>query len=139
MARTIPEYFAERQEECRRLSLADASPPKYLVEAGSEEKRGRIILSLHMTERATFAVSESIHIDDANGLHRVEYGYYLLIDGQEYWSRDRDPIHGYHGHTIGHERTEADRISFKKAAEEAWEIVSQEEDLEEASPPPESY
>jgi hypothetical protein len=139
MARTIPEYFAERREECKRLSLADASPPRYLVEAGSEEKRGRIILSLHMTERATMAVSESIHIDDEKGLHRVEYAYYLLIDGQEYWSRDLDRIHGYHGHTIGHERVEAERISFKKAAKEAWTIVSQEEDLEEATPEPESY
>jgi hypothetical protein len=139
MARTIPEYFAERREECRKLSLADASPPRYLVEAGSEEKRGRIILSLHMTARASMAVSESIHIDDEKGLHRVEYAYYLLIDGQEYWARDLDPIHGYHGHTIGHKRTEAERISFKKAVEEAWEIVSQEEELEEASPPSDSY
>jgi len=139
MARTIPEYFAERREECRRLSLADASPPRYLVEAKSEEKRGRIILTLHMTERATMAVSESIHIDGEKGLHRVEYAYYLLIDGQEYWSRDLDPTHGYHGHTIGHKRVKAARISFKKAAEEAWEIVSQEEELEDASPAPESY
>jgi hypothetical protein len=92
-----------------------------------------------MTERATMAVSESIHIDDEKGLHRVEYAYYLLIDGQEYWARDLDRTHGYHGHTIGHKRVEAKRISFKKAAEEAWTIVSQEEDLEEASPAPESY
>lgn len=139
MARTIPEYFEERREECRKLSLADASPPRYLIEDGSEEQRGRIILSLHMTARASMAVSESIHIDDVRGLHRVEYAYYLLIDGQEYWSRDLDTIHGYHGHTIGHKRTEAGRISFKKAVEEAWEIVSQEEELEEASPPPDSY
>lgn len=139
MARTIPEYFAERREECRQLSLVEASPPKFLLEAGSEDKRGRIILTLNMTERATLAVSESVHIDDANGLHRVEYAYYLLIDGQEYWSRDLDTIHGYHGHTIGHKRIEAERISFKKAAEDAWEIVSQEEELEGASPPPDSY
>lgn len=139
MARTIPEYFAERREECRKLSLFEASPPRFLVEAGSEEKRGRIILSLHMTARASMAVSESIHIDDANGLHRVEYAYYLLIDGQQYWSRDLDTFHGYHGHTIGHERTKAERVSFKKAVEEAWEIVSQEEELEEASPPPDAY
>lgn len=139
MARTIPEYFAERREECRKLSLPDAAPPRYLVEAGSDEKRGRIILSLHMTERATMAVSESIQIDSENGLHRVEYAYYLLIDGQEYWARDLDPVHGYHGHTIGHERVEAGRISFKQAAEEAWAIVSKEEELEDTSPAPESY
>lgn len=84
------------------------------------------------------AVSESIHIGE-KGLHRVEYAYYLLIDGQEYWARDLDPIHGYHGHAIGHERVEADRISFKNAAEEAWEIVSQEEELEDVAPAPESY
>jgi hypothetical protein len=138
MARTIPEYFAERREECRKLSLVEASPPKFLLEAGSDERRG-LILSLHMTARASMAVSESIHIDDEKGLHRVEYAYYLLIDGQQYWSRDLDSFHGYHGHTIGHERTEAGRVTFKKAVEEAWEIVSQEEELEEAAPPPDSY
>lgn len=131
MARTIPEYFEERRRECRRLSLVEASKPRYLIESGPDEERGRIILSLHMTERATLAVSESILIG-SSGLHREEYAYYLLIDGQEYWSRDLDKLHGYHGHTIGHKRVEAGRISFKRAAEEAWRIVSQEEDLEDA-------
>lgn len=129
MARTIREYFDERESECLRLSLAHNSPPRYLAEAGSDEKRGRILLSLYMTERATLAVSESV-IVRANHVHRLSYAYYLLIDGQEYWARDRDAIHGYHGHTTGHERVAVGRITFKEAATEAWEIVSREEDLE---------
>jgi hypothetical protein len=132
MARTIQEYFEERKEECKRLSLGPNTRPRYLVEDGSDERRGRILMTLHMTERATLEVSESV-IVQGNYVHRRSYAYYLVIDGQEYWSRDYDSIHGYHGHTIGHkERIKASRVSFKEAAEQAWEIVGQEEELEDA-------
>jgi len=131
MARTIQEYFEERKEECKRLSLVPNTRPRYLIEVGSDEKRGRILMALHMTERASLEVSESVVIQ-GNHAHRRSYAYYLVIDGQEYWSRDYDSIHGYHGHTIGHKRIKAGRVSFKEAAEQAWEIVSQEEELEDA-------
>lgn len=86
------------------------------------------MMALGLTERAYLSVSELVEVQ-SDYVHRLEYAYYLIIDGQEYRAWDFDPIHGYHGHSIGHERIEADRIPFKAAAEAAWEIVSQEEDL----------
>ncbi len=86
------------------------------------------MMALGMTERATLAISELVEVRSGH-VHRLEYGYYLIIDGQEYCARDFDTVHGYHGHTIGHKRVEAGRISFKAAAEAAWEIVSHEEEL----------
>lgn len=83
---------------------------------------------LGMTARAVLAVSELVEIR-SDHVHRLEYAYYLIIDEQEYCARDFDLIHGYHGHGPNHERVEAGRITFKAAAERAWEIVSQEEEL----------
>ena len=85
-------------------------------------------MALGMTERAVLAVSELVEVR-ADYVHRLEYAYYLIIDEQEHRAWDFDAFHGYHGHSSEHERIEADRISFKAAAEAAWEIVSQEEDL----------
>ncbi len=118
----------ERERECEALSLFHAEPPTYALEGGSRGRRGRIMMRLNMTERAYLAVHELVEIR-ADYVHRLEYAYYLILDEQEYWARDFDSIHGYHGHTIGHARVAADRISFKAAAEEAWEIVSREEEL----------
>lgn len=92
---------------------------------------------LGLTERAILAISELVEVQ-SDYVHRLEYGYYLIIDGQEYCARDFDSFHGYHGHTIGHERVEADRISFKAAAEAAWEIVGKEEELTGDQPPEKS-
>lgn len=128
MAQTVVEYVEERERECRALSLHHMEEPSYAVEAGSCGMRGRVRLCLHMTERAYMKVSELIEVRAAY-VHRLEYAYYLIIDSQEFWARDFDRIHGYHGHTIGHERVDACRITFKAAAEQAWEIVSQEEEL----------
>jgi hypothetical protein len=134
VARSIPEYVEERERECKALSLHHVRPATYAVEAGSEGKRGRVVMVLGMTERAILAISEVVEVQ-SDYVHRLEYGYYLVIDDQEYWARDYDDIHGYHGHTTGHKRVEAGRTSFKAAAEAAWEIVSKEEELTGDQPP----
>jgi hypothetical protein len=128
VARSIAEYVEERERECKALSLYHLEEATYAVELGSDGKRGRVMMALGLTERAYMAISELVEVR-SDYVHRLEYAYYLIIDGQEYWARDFDGIHGYHGHTIGHKRVEADRITFKAAAEAAWEIVSQEEEL----------
>ena len=91
-------------------------------------------MRLRLTERAYLEVSETILVR-GNSVHREEYAYYLVIDGQEYWSRDLDAIHDYHGHTSGHRRTNADRITFKNAVVEAWDLVEKEEELTGSEPP----
>jgi hypothetical protein len=133
LARNVREYVEERNRECEKLSLAADPAPIYAELAGSNGKRGRVVMRLHLSERAYLAVSELIVVAK-DSVHREEYGYYLIIDGREYWSRDLDPVHGYHGHTIGHERVEAKRITFKQAVKEAWEILGHEEELTGTEP-----
>ena len=91
-------------------------------------------MRLPLSERAYFEISELVVVRK-NSVHREEYAYYLIIDGQEYWARDRDPVHGEHGHTIGHARVKASGISFKNAVKEAWKILSEEEELTGSEPP----
>jgi hypothetical protein len=96
MARSVAEYMDERKRECAELSLHPVEDPVYALEEGSKGRRGRIMLALHMTDRAYLAVHEVVEIQRSH-VHRLEYAYYLVIDEQEYWSRDLDPHHGYHG------------------------------------------
>jgi len=128
VARSIAEYIEERERECKAQSLHHLEDPISAVDVGSDGKRGRVLMALALTERAVLHVAELVEVG-SDYVHRLEYAYYLIIDGQEYCARDYDKIHGYHGHTIGHKRVEATRISFKAAAEAAWEIVSKEEEL----------
>jgi hypothetical protein len=128
VARSLSEYVEERERECKALSLHPFRPPTYATELGSDGKRGRVMMTLGLTERAYLSVAELVEVQ-SDYVHRLEYAYYLIIDEQEYRAWDFDANHGYHGHSVGHKRIEADRISFKAAAEAAWEIVSQEEDL----------
>jgi hypothetical protein len=128
VARSIAEYIEERERECKAQSLHHLEEPIRALDVGSDGTRGRVIMALGLTERANLHISELVEVR-SDYVHRLEYAYYLIIDEQEYCARDYDSIHGYHGHTIGHERVEADRISFKAAAEAAWEIVSKEEEL----------
>jgi hypothetical protein len=136
MASTLHEYMEDRKRECSELSLHLNDRPVFAAEASSGERRGRILLTLNLTERANLEVSEWVEVQ-GNSVHRLEYAYYLVIDGQEYRAWDFDSIHGYHGHKLGrekHERIEAGRVTFKEAAEIAWEIVSQEEELTGTEP-----
>jgi hypothetical protein len=128
VASTVEEYMADRRRECDEMSLYPHQASVYAVDASSSGRRGRIILRLNMTERAFMEVHELVECQ-GNHVHRLNYGYYLVIDGQEYWARDFDDIHGYHGHTLDHKRVAAGRVTFKEAVEMAWEIVSQEEEL----------
>lgn len=136
MASTLHEYMEDRKRECGELSLHLNDHPVMAAEAGSGEKRGRILLTLNMTERADLQVSEWVEVR-GNSVHRLEYAYYLVIDGREYQAWDYDSIHGYHGHKSDrerHERVQAPRVTFKQAAELAWKIVSHEEELTGSTP-----
>jgi hypothetical protein len=131
IASDLWEYFQERADECERLGLFHHNQePQFVEKGGSGGRAGRINLDFQLTDQARFVVMEVVSV--GNGVHREEYAYYLLIDGQEYWARDFDEPHGYHGHGVGHERIEADRISFKDAVAEVWRIVEIEEWLEDA-------
>lgn len=128
MAKTIGEYFDERERECRALGLVPEGLILGELEGGA---KGRLVMRLTLSERAFVRVAERVELHD-NYVHRESYAYYLIVDGQEYYSRDLDQYHGHHGHpTPGNHqiRVPAERISFKDFIAKAWEILSAEEEL----------
>lgn len=122
------EYFEQRERECLRLSLvADPDLPNAYNELeGSCGKRGRIFARLLLTDRAFMNVMERVVVTEDDAIHREEYAYYLVVDEEEVFARDRDLDHDppEHGHGPDHERVEDPSISFKAFAEKCWEIVS---------------
>lgn len=131
----VYEYFHSRERECRELSLAPDTcfDDLFAEEEGSAGKRGMMWGRLVLNDRAYLQVFESIVVV-GSGIHREQYGYYLIIDGYEVWGYDRDLSHDPPEHMhVGsdHARRPAGRITFREAAEKAWRTVSAEEDLAE--------
>ena len=123
------EYFEQKEREFRELSLVPlTSRSAMFVEyLGSDGRRGHILGELMLTERAKLSVHERIAVV-GNHIRRLDYHYYLVIDGEEVWGYDRDPAHtpAEHGH-VGpdHVRREARRMTFPEVAEIAWNDVSE--------------
>jgi hypothetical protein len=127
------EYFATRERECSELSLHPECSFAELCaeEKGSNGTRGMIFGKLTMTADAYLQISESVVVT-GTGVHREEYSYFLVYDGYEMWGYERDLSHepAEHGHVgRGHERVPAGSVTFREAAEKAWETVSREEGL----------
>lgn len=114
------------------MSLARATPPDqtYWAELGSDEQRGRIFGRYVLTERAYLNVHELVEVVNGSYVHRLEYAYYLIVDGFEIWGFERDPNHEaegllHHRHTENHDdRIACDRVTFKEVVEMAWTDVS---------------
>lgn len=134
MAASVWEYFVERQTECESLSLAvDSDAARFWEREGSNGTQGRILMTAWMSDAAFLSISELV-VCRASHIERLEYGYYLIIDGEEYCSWDRDSFHGYHKHGLGHKRYPGKRITFKQVVEKCWHILSEEEHLADAVP-----
>jgi hypothetical protein len=120
-------YFAQRERDFAELSLFPDSGPgaMFTEEAGSNGKRGRIFGRLWLAETIYLAIHETAVVVDDH-VHREEYGYYLVADGEEVWGEERDLSHDppVHRHIEGHVRADAEPISFKAAVAKAWEEVS---------------
>ena len=105
-------------------------PEQYEEEPGSEGKRGTVYALLVLTEDAYLKVFERVEVHQS-GAHREVYSYALIVEGAHYKSWERDPTHPdepVHEHD-GKERarTPSERISFKEALEQAWEILADRE------------
>lgn len=76
------------------------------------------VVQLHLSE---------LVVVEGNHVHREEYAYYCTSEGEELWGYERDPTHdpAVHRHTgLGHKREPWEPVSFREAAELAWEEVS---------------
>jgi hypothetical protein len=124
-------YFDQREREATQLSLAPEGPFDRMCaeEDGSNGTRGRIFGRFVLTDGAYLQIHELVEVE-GNGIHRIEYGYFLVIDGIEVWGYERDPNHEAEGlldhrHTEEHQdRIKCDPISFKEVVELAWEEAS---------------
>ena len=132
MASTVWEYFEERKGECEVLGLP-IEREGFSEKEGSNGTRGRITMAHQLTETAVLFVSEVV-VCRGSHIVREEYAYYLNVDGLDYRSWDRDPIHGYHTHGLEHQRYPGARITFKAVVAECWKIISAEEWLADAIP-----
>ncbi|HEX5174598.1 MAG TPA: hypothetical protein VFV91_10705 [Gaiellaceae bacterium] len=123
----IWEYFTQREQQVRELSLYPTGDfwGGCAAEAGSNDLRGRIFDAYHLMGGVFLHVHEVVVVE-GNHVHREEYGYFLVIDGEEIWGEERDPTHdpAVHRHSTGHVREDSEPISFKEAAERAWDEVS---------------
>lgn len=125
-------YFGQREKEAQNLSVAaDPGFAKMCwAEVGSDDLRGRIFGHFVLTENAYLQVHELVEVV-GNHVHRMEYGYFLIIDGFEVWGYERDPNHAHEGlldhrHTEDHaDRIACEPISFKEAVEKAWDEITE--------------
>jgi hypothetical protein len=127
----IHEYFAQKEREFEDLSLVpDREYEDLFAEAeGSNGRRGRIFgnLSLAGVDHAFLAVSERVVVVGKH-VRRLDYAYYLVIDGVEIWGYERDPTHDppVHRHTEGHaERIATSPVAFRRVVELAWQEISE--------------
>jgi hypothetical protein len=118
--------FAQKVREFEELSLVPDRDQMFAAEAGSNEMRGRVFGNLVLTEWAYLRIHEVLVVSGTHA-RREEYGYFLVIDGEEVWGYERDPTHDppVHRH-VGpdHRRERAKRITFKEVVELAWKEVS---------------
>jgi hypothetical protein len=118
-------YFAQREAEARDLSLGWDGDFWDMVAAEADNQRGRLFGTFVLMERAFLAVSESVVVQGSH-IHREDYAYYLIIQGEEIWGEERDPTHSpaVHRHSYGHVTEDSEPISFRAAAEKAWDEIS---------------
>ena len=87
-------YFQQKEREFRELSLAPDREFSRLVaeEEGSGGRRGRLFGRAILTEGAYLSIHEVVVVVNDH-VHRLEYGYFLVIDDEEVWGYERDPSH----------------------------------------------
>jgi hypothetical protein len=125
------EYFERKKAEVEDFGLSLDDQFLLAEEEGSEGQRGRVWGRIGFTERTFLQVSERVRVE-ASGVHRVDYAYYLIVDGEEVWGYERDPTHdpAVHRHDRDHNRYPCDPISFKAALEKGWQTASDEDSWE---------
>ena len=124
----IWDYFDQWQRQCEASSLpSDTSYYAMCAALTGSDLQGRIFGRLVISDRAFLSVSERIVIEDGRP-HREEYSYYLVLDDEEVWGRDRDPTHvpPEHGHEgEEHDWIDAGAASFQEVIDLAWETVTE--------------
>jgi hypothetical protein len=119
-------YFEQRERECSDLSVHPAGGSfdgMFTEEAGSDGRRGRIFGELELAANVRLSISETVVVG-GNRIHRLEYAYYLIIEGVEVWGYERDLSHSPAEHRhVGPDHPTGEpweTVSFRQAVEFAW-------------------
>ena len=125
----IWEYFLQKEAEYNSLGLRPDRAVDELFTAleGYGDRRGRVFGNLWLTDDAFLSVSELVEIVNRRYARRIEYGYFLVIDGIDVFGEERDLSHdpAVHRHTEGHtKRVSSNPISFKKVVATAWKEIT---------------
>jgi hypothetical protein len=117
-------YFEQRERECDDMSVS-ADDLIFTEEEGSDGRRGRILGTIDFTDEIYLQVSESVVVV-GNHIRRIDYAYFVIVDGVEFWGFERDPSHdpAVHAHGAGHTRLPSGPMAFKRVVELAWHEVS---------------
>lgn len=126
------EYFQTREKEIRDASLYVREGTHLFAAEEGDETRGKMLGPVFFSgfpESVFLRVYEIIRVT-GSGIHRPRYAYFLVIDGNEIGGYERHATHRppVHRHCSGqkhHQRSPSRAISFKEAAREAWQYVSQ--------------
>jgi hypothetical protein len=94
-------------------------------EEGSSGRRGKILGLVYLAEDAFLQVSENVVLVGSH-VRRIDYAYFLIIDGVEHFGFERDPSHDppVHAHGVGHSRLASGPVSFKAVVKLAWRDLS---------------
>lgn len=130
MAKDFTEYAMQKADEIRETCSEAPFREEYREEAGSNGKRGEILVQIPLGDEVYLHVHEKV-VKKLGGFHREVYCYALIVEGahSDSWERDPthpdEPIHGHEGD--GRTRKVCEVVSFKEALEKAWEIVTARE------------
>jgi len=127
----IWQYFLQRQREIEACSLTIPEHVDLFAAEAGDERRGKLFGCVEFAcypPSVYMQVHEEIVIE-GTGISRPRYACFLVIDGREIGGFERHLTHdpAVHKHCSGHKNHEASPwhvVSFKQAAETAWEYVS---------------
>lgn len=124
----IWDYFHQKEAEFKDRCSCPPTDAKYEEDEGSDGTRGIVRARIWMEDDAYLDVYEAVQVVDGRHIHREVYCYALVVDGVHEHSWERDPSHPempVHEHDGERRRREAaERISFARAHELAWERLT---------------
>ena len=113
------EHFATYDRDLAEQSAVwdDALYP-YSAEAHAHDQRGMVYGRVVLTDKAFVSVHEVVQVDGSQA-SREKYGYFVMYDGEELYSEQRDFTH----------TPSSDAIALKDFLTKARDMVTSEDEL----------
>lgn len=129
---SIEKFIDTRERECIEVGVEPAQSlwKMTAVEKASSPVRGRLVG--HFTFPgfdAYLQVHELFEFVTEERITRLEFGYFLIVEGREVWGYERDPNHDPAEHFHDGTRHQPGgmphpAISFKEACQRGWDHLA---------------